>query len=147
MITNGGLMIRTITLLEEKNSYLEKFVGLNIMKLKKLNVGDFSDLEEFREERENILNIIKHIDMMIEARVADFTTTVIPNEYKNRTKDLLQAKDEFVHMILAQDLEIMQIIEQAKTQIIMELQTVRKNKKTIGSYKSFSKKEIIDEEF
>jgi hypothetical protein len=41
----------------------------------------------------------------------------------------------------------MQIIEEAKSQIILELQTVRKNKKTIGSYKSGAKKETLDEEF
>ena len=139
-------MVKTLSLLEEKNNYFEKFIGLNKLELQRLSRSDFTDLQDFRESRENILNIIKHIDTMIESRTAEISPLIIPPEFKQRIRELLYAKDELVHTILAQDLEIMQIIDSAKSQIIIELQSVRKNKKTIGSYKSFNKKEILDEE-
>lgn len=139
-------MIKTLNLLEEKNNYLEKFVALNRLQLRKLQQNDFAELEDFRECRENILNIVKHIDARIEQRTENVPTDLIPPEAKVRLQSLLDGKDELVHTILAQDLEIMQIIESAKSQIIVELQSVKKVRKGISSYKSFNKKESVDEE-
>lgn len=140
-------MIKTLSLLEDKNSYLEKFIALNTIKLTKLSKSEFEDLEEFRESRENILNIIKHIDTLIEARTLELDPQSIPQSIKEKIAELLTEKDELVHTILSQDLEIMQIIDVAKSQIILELQSVRKVKKSIGSYKSFNKEEdSYDEE-
>lgn len=141
-------MIKTVQLLEDKNSYLEKFVALNTQKLKKLAAKDFNGLEEFRETRENILNIIKHIDDIIENRLKDLDVMLIPQETKNYIQGLLNQKDAYVHTILAQDLEIMEIIDEAKSHIIVELQKVGRSKKTMGSYKGFEEKEeTLDEEF
>ena len=139
-------MIKTISLLEEKNMYLEKFLGLNRDRLDCLGKGDFTELQRFREDREMILNIIKHIDSLIEARTAHMDEAEIEQNAKVKVSRLMERKDSLVKAILSQDIDIMSIIEKAKSEIIMELRKVRGARKTIGSYKSQSRKDNIDEE-
>ena len=138
-------MNKTIQLLEEKTAYLEKFLGLNSKWLNKLSQGDFGELESFRENRETILNIIKHIDALIEARSERIAPESVDEINKAKINGLLDRKDSLVKAILAQDLDIMQIIQSAKSMIITELQKVNKSKKTIRSYKSFNRKDTVDE--
>ena len=140
-------MTKTIGYLEEKNMYLEKFVGLNREWLDRLTCGNFTDVESFRENRENILNIIKHLDVLVDTHSRKMGSDEIDDSIKKRLNALLDRKDSLVKVILSQDLEIMELIETAKSQIIMELQKVRTVKKTLSSYKSTRKnKETVDEE-
>jgi hypothetical protein len=139
-------MNKTVEYLEEKNNYLEKFLGLNRDWLDRLTRGDFAELENFRENRENILNIVKHIDALIETHSNNTDPITVDDATKSRINKLLDRKDTLVRVILSQDLEIMELIEAAKSQIIRELTQVQKGRKTIGSYKSGNRKDIVDEE-
>jgi hypothetical protein len=140
-------MTKTIQLLEEKNSYLEKFLGLNREWLGRLSRGDFGDVEDFRETREKILNIIKHIDALVEVQTQNINVDHVDTITRIRLHELLDHKDNLVQVILSQDLDIMQIIESAKSQIIIELKNVRQGRKTISSYKSTQRsEESLDEE-
>ncbi len=139
-------MTKTIDYLREKNMYLEKFLGLNRDWLDKLSRGDYAELESFRENRENILNILKHLDALIETHSRKESAGEVELAIKKHINALLNRKDALVKAILSQDLEIMELIENAKSQIIIELKNVQKGRKTIGSYKSFNRKETVDEE-
>jgi hypothetical protein len=139
-------MDKTITYLEEKNMYLEKFMGLNSEWLEKLLRNDFSDLEEYRETREDILNIIRHLDALVEVQMQNANLPLASEVEKNRVAGMLARKDDLVKAILSQDLDIMQIIDTAKTQVIHDLREVQKGKKTIGLYKSYNRKDTVDEE-
>ena len=139
-------MNKTVDYLQEKNTYLEKFLGLNRDWLDRLSRGDYAEIESFRENRENILNIIKHLDALIETHSRKEASQDVDTATKKFINSLLNRKDALVKAILSQDLEIMELIENAKSQIIVELRNVQKGRKTIGSYKSFSRKDIIDEE-
>ena|ERR1035438_4401520 len=139
-------MIKTLKLLEEKNMYLEKFLGLNRERLDHLLKGDFADLERFRGDREMILNIVKHIDSLIEARSKDVNDDDIDASAKQKVSMMLQRKDSLVKSILSQDIDIMQIIEKAKSEIILELRKVSSARRTIGQFKSQTRKDIVDEE-
>jgi hypothetical protein len=138
-------MTKTTDYLEEKNMYLEKFLGLNREWLDKLCRGDFAELESFRENRENILNIVKHLDALIEAHSRREAAHDVDISIKKHINLLLNRKDALVKAILSQDLEIMELVENAKSQIIIELKNVQKGRKTIGSYKSFNRKDTVDE--
>jgi len=75
----------------------------------------------------------------IDAQDVDTTT-------RYRLNELLDHKDLLVKAILTQDLDIMQFIETAKSQIIIELRNVRQGRKTLSSYKSEKKNsESLDE--
>jgi len=140
-------MTKTIGYLEEKNMYLEKFMGINREWLDRLSKGDFTNLEDFRENRESILNIVKHLDSVIEAHSRKMDGVDVPDPVKHKLNALLDRKDSLVKVILSQDLEIMELVEKAKSQIILELKQVQKTRKTIGSYKSGSKsRDSVDEE-
>ncbi len=138
-------MTKTTDYLEEKNMYLEKFLGLNRDWLDKLSRGDYAELESFRENRENILNIMKHLDALVETHSRKEANGNIEDGVKKYINSLLNRKDALVKAILSQDLEIMELIENAKSRIIIELKNVQKGRKTIGSYKSFNRKDTVDE--
>jgi hypothetical protein len=139
-------MIKTIQLLAEKNNFLEKFVNLNTNQIDRIKVKDFTDLEEFREAREGILKILIHIDTLVEQRTSDINPDQVPEEVKKRLSEILEKKDEYLSIILNQDLLIMQIIDEAKSELILDLQSVRKSKKTISSYKGNERQDILDED-
>lgn len=137
-------MTRIITLLDEKNHYLEKFYSLNESEMQGFMEGNFERLEEFYQTRERILETIKYIDSQIEAshrQNADVFETATPSQ-KKRAREAMGVKDEYVARIIEQDIQILSCIESAKNTIIRELQDLKKGRKAVSGYKSpvFSKR-------
>lgn len=132
-------MSRIITLINEKNHYLEKFFSLNETELKNFLVGNYDRLEYFYNSREKILEIIKYLDSQIEKNLPEGT---LSDSVKSMMKEALKVKDQYVSKILEQDLQILSCIEATKNSIIHELSDLRKNKKAVNGYKmkSFTKR-------
>lgn len=139
-------MERILTLIDEKNVYLEKFCAINSDQIKKLQAGNFDELEVFRESRENILNILNHIDALLSSHAALVDDSLITPVERQKLSDALDHKDELVRVILSQDIDIMGAIESAKSEIIRQLRTAVNGRKTIAAYKSGTRNETIDEE-
>lgn len=137
-------MSRIINLINQKNHYLEKFYSANESEILNFVAGDFSNLESFYQNREKILEMIKYIDGQIEA--ASSEGNELSATERKEVSEGLAIKDEYVNRILGQDLEILATIEDAKSSIIRELQDVRKTRKAVGSYRSRTFNNIIDEE-
>lgn len=135
-------MHRIINLLDQKNHYLEKFYSLNENELLNFANKNFDHLESFYQTREDILNTIRYIDDEIDKA----ETSILAAEEKRQMNEALAIKDEYVARILAQDLEILSCIESAKSSIIRELQEIKRAKKAVGSYKSKSTVNRLDEE-
>src|SRR5437879_1675005 len=135
-------MTKTQEYLQEKNMYLEKFLGLNREWIDRLERSDFGGLEDYREDREKILNIIKHIDTLIEEHSLSLDLDDVNENQKDQVVRLLDRKDSLVKAILGQDLDIMQIIDSAKVLILKELKRVGKHR----SYRAHYRKDLIDEE-
>ena len=95
--------------------------------------GNFDSLEHFYDSREKILETIRFIDTQLDQ--AD-SALVPSDEQKSLMKESMSIKEEYVNRILNQDLQILSFIEQAKSNIIRELQEIRRVKKAVGSYKS-----------
>ena len=55
-------MLRIITLLNQKNHYLEKFYSLNETEIIHFSAGYFDNLDSFYQTREKILEMIKYLD-------------------------------------------------------------------------------------
>ena len=138
-------MLRIITLLNQKNHYLEKFYSLNETELMNFSAGNFEGLEEFYQAREKILGMVKFLDSEID-RVQLETSQNTTNEQKRDLRECLAVKDEYVSRILSQDLEILSCIESAKSEIIRELREIKKAKKVVGSYKSGRSDRRLNEE-
>ena len=136
-------MPRIISLLNQKNHYLEKFYSVNETEILNFAKGEFSNLENFYQTREKILETIAYIDSQIEAESA---SPDITSAERREISTALAIKEEYVSRILAQDLEILSCIESAKSSIIRELQDIRKTAKAVGSYRSRTFNNRLDEE-
>jgi hypothetical protein len=136
-------VLRIVSLLNHKNHYLEKFYSVNETEILNFAKGEFTNLDSFYQTREKILETIAYIDSQIEAETAEPQTS---NADKREISTALAIKEEYVSRILAQDLEILSCIEAAKSSIIRELQDIRKTAKAVGSYRSRTFNNRLDEE-
>ena len=140
-------MNRIITLLNEKNHYLEKFYALNEGELTNFAQGIFDNIEHFYQTRERILEVLKYIDDQVDraqAEVGDMA--MVQESERNMVREAMAIKDEYVTRIIEQDLQVLSCIETAKNSIIRELQEVRHTKKAMGGYKSKTFNQRVDEE-
>jgi hypothetical protein len=135
-----------INLLNDKNFHLHKFQQLNEGELLNFADGNFDNLEVFYQSRETILDLIRCIDRLIDqasAAVAD--PAGISSQHKQEMIRAMASKNDLVTQILAQDLQILAVIEQTKSDIIKELRTVQAGKKAVGAYKSGDAPSKLDE--
>lgn len=139
-------MSSVVELLTDKNTCLEKFFKLNEAELESLSAGNFEGLETFYQSRDGILEIIRKIDEMIE-RSHDEVGGVREDDLALRDGiiEALDYKQNLVTKILEQDLEILSLVENKKSNIIKELNQIKSTKKIMSSYKSGSKKSRLDE--
>ncbi|MFN7729687.1 MAG: hypothetical protein ACK5P7_11070 [Bdellovibrio sp.] len=138
-------MLRIITLLNQKNHYLEKFYSLNENALLDFSTGNFDQLEDFYQTREKILKMVKYLDQELD-KAQNLVTHQVSVENRRDLREALAVKDEYVNRILSQDLEILSCIETAKSNIIRELQDIRKTKRAVSGYKANLKDYRLDEE-
>ncbi len=139
-------MNSSIDILEEKKMHLEDFYRLNESALEKFKADDFSDLEEFYKTREGILDIIRKLDEMLErVNQTEGDQSKIDLALKKSVMEALEHKNILVTQILEQDLNILSVLETAKSEIIKELTQVRGAKKAIGAYHSGNNKSRLSE--
>ena len=139
-------MTRIITLMNEKNHYLEKFYSLNEKELKNFLIGSFENIESFYNSREKILEIIKYIDAQTEQEQIRLAKELVAKDEKLEIRRALLIKDQYVERILEQDLQILSCIEATKNNLIKELQSISRNKKAVGGYKHKTFNHRLDEE-
>ena len=126
-----------INLLKDKNYHLQKFYQLNEAELINFSENNFDNLEIFYQSRDTILDLVRCIDRLIEAAsTATGDATQVSEQSKKEMLQTMHAKNDLVTRILAQDLQILSVIEQAKSEIIKELRQVQSAKKAVGAYKS-----------
>ncbi len=136
-----------INLLKDKNYHLGKFLELNEGELLNFSEGNFDNLEVFYQSRETILDLVRCIDRLIDAAASTHgDAPVVSNQNKKEMVTAMNIKNDMVQRILAQDLQILSVIEKAKSNIIRELRTVQSGKKAIGAYKSGDAPGKLDEE-
>lgn len=135
-----------INLLKDKNYHLEKFHELNATELMNFSEGNFDNLEVFYQSRETILDLVRCIDRLIDAATASQSgEQQVSDADKKAVTSCMHMKSELVTRILAQDLQILSMIEQAKSDIIKELRQVQGAKKAVGAYKSGDVENKLDE--
>jgi hypothetical protein len=131
-------MIRLIQYLNEKNHFLEKFYALNEMQITRLEAGMFEELETFYNQREDLLKIIKYVDVQIHKahRVHIDTTGAFTEDEKAEIRESLRTKEAYVKRILEQDLKVLDMIDDAKSNIIKELKGIQNTRKALAGYKA-----------
>ena len=139
---------RLITLVYEKNHYLEKFYSLNEKELVNFLGGNFENLEGFYQSREQILEMIRYVDLQIDKSHNDVLRSGLDlhDNIKRELKKAMKIKDEYVERIIQQDLDVLSCIDKAKTEIIRELQSLKKGKKAVNGYRMPDFQKTLDEE-
>lgn len=140
-------MENIISLLQDKNYHLQRFYEMNETELMNFAEGNFDNLERFYNSREAILDLVKCIDRLIEQSqlIGDKKISITDAE-RRIVADELARKDMIVKRILTQDLQILSVLESAKSKIIKELAQVKTVRKAVGAYKSGGSEARLDEE-
>lgn len=141
----GAMTDEIIHLLSERNRYLSQFSVINSVQIKRLKSGNFEQLSEFYMTREHILAVVEKIELLLNQKLEQ-SEADISNENRAAVESLLHAKDKIIREILDQDLDILSTIEKEKINIISELKTLQKGRKTIDAYKSGINNQKLDEE-
>ncbi len=132
-----------LSLIKEKNHFLDKFFELTLEKAPAFKDGDFQELEYFYKNRENILIIVEELDQRINEAGAG-------QHFSEETEKAIQIeiahRDYVVKKILHSDIEILSCLDQEKSNILKELQGLKKNRKAFSGYKLKSHRLILDEE-
>ena len=140
-------MENIISLLHDKNYHLQRFHDLNEIELMNFVEGNFDNLEGFYNTREAILDLIRCIDRVIEqSHLMMEEPLKISNEERGKVAKALTDKNDLVTRILAQDLQILSVMESAKSHIIKELAQSKTSRKALGAYKSSGPDARLDEE-
>ena len=125
-----------LNLLRDKNYHLQKFFQMNETELMNFTEGHFENLEVFYQSRETILDLVRCIDDLIEQSATAEGTEDVTDQNRSDMLRLMNQKNDLVQRILAQDLQILSAIEQAKSNIIRELRGVQAAKKAVGAYRA-----------
>lgn len=145
----GGTTMETIIkLMRQRNEHLLKFKEINERELINFAEGQFDNLESFYQARETLLNLVRSIDTMIndEAAAIDPNSSFITDEYRRAVVESMDVKNQIVTEILSQDLQILSVIETAKSGIIKELKQVQATRKAFNSYQSKGPSSRVNEE-
>lgn len=131
-------MIRLVQFLNEKNHFLEKFYSLNDTQITRMQGGLFDEIELFYNQREDLLKILKYIDAEINKAhlLHKDTNGQYSDDEKSSIREALRAKEAYVKRILEQDLLVLEMIDEAKSTIIKELQSVKKARRALSGYKA-----------
>lgn len=137
-----------IKLMRQRNEHLLKFKEINEKELINFAEGQFDNIETFYQARETLLNLVRSIDTMIsnEAASVDPQSPSITDEYRRAVVESMDIKNQIVTEILSQDLQILSVIETAKSGIIKELKQVQATRKAFNSYQSKGPSSRVNEE-
>lgn len=125
-----------IQFLNEKNYFLEKFCQLNETQFKLLQQGHIEGLDYFYNQRESIISIVRNIDAKITKCLTAPDSQKLTGPERESVKKAMAIKDEYVNLILGQDLDIIAHIDALKVNIFNELKAVSSTKKMVNGYKS-----------
>jgi hypothetical protein len=136
--------MRIIQLLEQKNHYLEKFYALNDLQIRLLNDAEIDTLDEFYDRREKIIEILGYIDNQTKEAYSNLNPLDAQQNAETIQK-LLFIKDEYVHRILDQEMQILAKIDDLKSSILAEIIELKSTRKALKSYHSQSTSRKLSE--
>lgn len=124
-----------ITLLKEKNAYLETFLEVSDKERKSFKARNFENLEALYAIREDILENIRSIDRRIEKYSRDMQPDNLQDGDKQIIKTLLSQKQSLVNGIMAQDLVMLSCVENEKNAMIKKMTNIKDGRRLLKAYR------------
>jgi hypothetical protein len=137
-------MIEFIEFMQERNNYLIRFHNLNKEQIVAIKQRNIDGIDAFYEKRQAILDVIDVLDEKIQVSVQQHSTITV--EQKAIASKEILFRDELIHDILKQDLEVISLIEQEKQYLFEEMNQLKKSRKAVSAYSSKSRKSSYDKE-
>lgn len=125
-----------LSLLENKNRSLERFLASSEEFFPLAEKGDFTSLEAFHSRREAILRTLDLCDRKIAEVIALMPASERNPSLIQSVERALADKEAIIHKILAIDDKIMQKIEDEKNKVLKELNASQKNSAMMKKFKS-----------
>ncbi|MBI1862125.1 MAG: hypothetical protein HYR96_14520 [Deltaproteobacteria bacterium] len=129
--------------LELKNRYYEKFLNLTEKFLVGARQNRWEGLELFVDSRERILNIIRSFDFKI---AQAFEAAKLDNQqiefFRPQVKELMDRRDSLVSKIVSVDLDLMQHLEDVRSETIRDLKKTISVGQKIQSFEESESPEI-----
>lgn len=137
-------MIEFIEFMQERNNYLIRFHNLNKEQIVAIKIRNIDGIDAFYEKRQAILDIIDVLDEKIQISVNQHAEITV--EQKSMVNKEILFRDELIHDILKQDLEVISLIEHEKQMLFEEMNQLQKSRKVVSAYSSKSRKSSFDKE-
>jgi NhaP-type Na+/H+ and K+/H+ antiporter len=128
--------MEVLSLLENKNRCLQRFLEVSTHFLGEAQAGDFAHLISFQSKRARILKTIELYDRKIDESAALARVTRPDETTIASIRALIQQSETLVAEILRQDDQILLTIEKQKNQLIADLQSTAKSQSQIARFKS-----------
>ncbi len=129
---NLGLVI---TLLREKNTYLETFLEVSEKERKSFKARNFDTLEALYAIREDILENIRSIDRRIEKYSRDLQPENLQAADRELIKKLMSQKQSLVNGIMAQDLVMLSCVENEKSSMLKKVTNIKDGRRLLKAYR------------
>lgn len=113
----------------EINRMLEHMYSLNEAQYTRVASGDISDLDEFYQSRERILEIIKYLSFELEQIEGESID-------KKQLSQLISARKMYLEKIIEIDLKIFGKLDEVKTNLLKEIGENRSTQRVLKAYKS-----------
>ncbi len=139
-------MSHLLELHKEKKHFLEAFCRANADELINFANGNFEGIESFYNKRESILEILHFIEGKIADNSLQYATRTLNGTECNMLESAVIDIKTLTQTIVQQDRDILSLVEGTKGAIIKELQSLKKNKKSVAGYKTKVDNHQIDEE-
>lgn len=135
-------MKEVIRFFELKNDYLEKFLNLTRVFIAKLENGDNVNIELLKNNRQNILAIVDHIDKKIVALVGKDIDKSITSNLIPEIGALVFSKNCLVNEIVSADAKLINLLDYQKENIKYEINKLKDISEAISNYNSDDNEEL-----
>lgn len=131
-----------LELLGEVNQVLMRLHEVNRDMVLQIKIGNADKLELHVDKRQALLDVLDLLDEYLEVAI----------DTKQHHPDLpainkeIGLRKELLESVFAQEIEINKLLEVEKHKVLLELQSLQKNRKVVSAYKSGGKKAAVDKE-
>lgn len=128
-------MQEVIEYLEMKNHYYEKFFTVTSKLVSLASQNQWKELEFFVDSRDRILAILRSFDHKIEAAMEKYEKNEsLLAQYRDKVKALFAKRQAWADKILQQDLKLISVIDDFKTETIRELKDALSKQQGLDSF-------------
>lgn len=131
-----------LELMLEANQVLMRLHEVNRAMVQQIKSGNTDAVEFHVDKRQALLDVLdlldEYLDVAIDTRQHHPDLPAINKE--------ISLRRELLESVFTQEIEINKLIEVEKQKVLLELQSLQKNRKVVSAYKSGNKKSKVEKE-